>query len=150
MNIPRRRLDAEVSFKVRVEVAKLRLGQLLEASLQRNHETGDTPDLPVAISLSQLCSICQTVGFLEGMALVDQFVADQTLEEVDLVADLIDRLRDLSGPPVTLQATPHEPDFRRPPEAERRHGGKQMETDRRTADRRQLAGRRATDRWGIA
>lgn len=149
MKVPRRRLNAEVSVKVRVEVVKLRLAQLLEASQLSNQPTGDRPGLPVALSLSQLCSICQTVGFLEGMALADRLVADQTLEEVDLVADLIDRLRDLPGPPVPLNAS-RPADFRPQHETDRRQRPMRVEADRRIADRRQIAGRRASDRTEIA
>lgn len=137
-----------MTFKVRVEVVKLRLAQLLEASQLRNQQLGGHSDSPAALSLSQLCSICQTVGFLEGTALADQLVADQILEEVDLVAELIDRLRDVSGP-VPLNA-PHPPDLWLQGVTDRRRRAMQMDTDRRIADRRQLAGRRGNDRRGIA
>lgn len=150
MNLPRRS-NLDDAGAAQLKIARARLSQLLaDSSLENRELTGLPPDVAGPLALSQLCSVCQTVGFLEGIALADRYLAEQLLDQVDQFAELLDRLGELSAPLRPLVAPDSAEQNRSSGRRERPRHAPPITADRRVGDRRRLIDRRADPRRGIA
>lgn len=139
MNAPRS-ANVEESAAAHLKLAKARLAQLVsDASLDDRQLTGLPPEVAGPLALSQLCSVCQTVGFLEGVTMADSHLAEQLLDEVDRFAELLDQLGELPAPLLPADRR----DFNPTQAGHRRRHSPQVTADRRSGDRRQIADRRA-------